>query len=148
MGGEASAVTSLAARRGWAVVIDVDSLMLTATTTHPTCGAVVTFRADLSGYPALPPAWTCHDATGASPRSAYPAAGTRPCLNSSIFHSNPVICAPWNRLAYAEHAGPHGDWGGPANWKNVDTNLTQAQTLPDMLAALHLHLSASPGMQT
>jgi hypothetical protein len=145
--GETAAVTSWAARRGWTVQVDVDALTLTAVTTHPACGVTLTFRAALDGYPALPPAWTCHNAAGESPRSAYPAAGSRPGVSSSIFHANPVICAPWNRLAYAEHSGPHGDWGGQTNWKDVDTNFTRAQTLADMLAALHLHLSASPGMQ-
>jgi hypothetical protein len=35
-----------------------------------------------------------------------------PQANEGFFHSNGLICAPWNRLAYAsENAkGPHSDW--------------------------------------
>jgi hypothetical protein len=59
----------------------------------------------------------------------------------------PCICAPWNRLAYAVHGGPHNDWGTTTDWKQAAATSTQAHTLPDMLSALRLHLQYSPGMQ-
>jgi hypothetical protein len=58
----------------------------------------------------------------------------------------PVLCAPWNRLAYAEVAGPHGDWGATTGWLEV-RNTTQATRIADMLATVDAHLRSSPGRQ-
>jgi hypothetical protein len=55
-----------------------------------------------------------------------------------------MLCAPWNRLAYAEEGGPHGDWGSALGWLNT-RSYTQAQTVADMLAAVESHLRSSPG---
>jgi hypothetical protein len=62
----------------------------------------------------------------------------------SIFHGSGVICAPFNRLAYGEHGGPHGDWGGPLSWLNVRGHV-RATALADMLALIIAHLNYSPG---
>ncbi|MFC0028006.1 hypothetical protein ACFFMM_00510 [Micromonospora chaiyaphumensis] len=67
-------------------------------------------------------------------------------MPGSIFHPNRLICAPWNRLAYAEHGGPHPDWGALTNWKTAGAGYTKADTLADMLSQIHLHLTLSPGM--
>jgi hypothetical protein len=60
----------------------------------------------LDAYRALPPFIEfCHPTTGErGTRRCYPAGGR------GYFHNHPVICAPWNRKAYAAHGGPHGDW--------------------------------------
>ncbi|SFG26973.1 hypothetical protein SAMN02787118_11817 [Streptomyces mirabilis] len=146
MAGETPAVTAWAERHQWRVRVDPDSQTLTAVTTHPATNTLVLFHADLTGYPALPPAWTCRDDQGCSPHDAFPLAGTGPVITGSVFHPNPVICAPWNRLAYSEHSGPHADWGGLTEWKTAAPASTRAHTLADMLNTLRLHLAASPGM--
>jgi hypothetical protein len=64
----------------------------------------------------------------------------------SIFHPNRLICAPWNRLAYGEHGGPHADWGGQTSWTSVGAGYTKGDTLGDMLSQIALHLAVSPGM--
>ena len=114
-----------------------------ATTAEAETAKPVVFHADLTGYPAHPPAWWC----GSSPaeRSGYPAPGTTPGVSGSVFHNQPCICAPWNRLAYAENSGPHNDWTLGA-WKTSGTQYTQAHTVADMLSTLRLHLQHSPGM--
>jgi hypothetical protein len=142
---ETAAITTWAARHGWDVRIDEDGLTLEAGTVHPASQATIVFHADLDGYPALPPAWTCRDSAGEVTPSAFPLPGTRPGVSGSIFHPGLVICAPWNRLAYATHGGPHNDWGDLTGWKTVSGGHSQAHTLPDMLTALALHLSVSPG---
>lgn len=58
-------------------------------------------------YAAEPPAWHWYNPETKQfdqPRDTPKPAG--------FFHSNNVICAPWNRLAYStvDSRGPHGDW--------------------------------------
>ncbi len=94
-------------------------------------------------YRAMPPAWRFLD-----PRTrqdiglpAYPAAGPFPL--GSVLHSNGVICAPWNRLAYADRGGPHSDWNA-ANWQTAAPQHSSARTIPDMLARIRAELTISP----
>lgn len=143
-----AAIIAWAARHHWDVQCDIGGLALVAATRHPRIDATVTFHAALDGFPGIPPAWTCRTRDGQNIRSAYPAAGAAPGIPSSIFHPNGLICAHWNRLAYQVHGGPHPDWGELTNWKTVGPGTAHADTLPDMLALLRLHLIYSPGMQT
>lgn len=142
---ETPAATAWANRHGWNIHTDATGPTLDASTAHPVTGTLIVFHADLSGYPTIPPAWTCQDAQGSAKPSVFPLPGSRPGLPGSIFHPQLVICAPWNRLAYAAHGGPHTDWVDLRGWKTVPGNPTQAHTLADMLATLALHLAASPG---
>lgn len=149
--GELPAIASWADRHGWDVTFDAVALRVAARTKHPaasgpTSGTTVVFHADVAGYPAHPPAWWC----GSSPadRGGYPAPGTAPGVSGSVFHTQPCICAPWNRLAYAAHCGPHSDWQHLGEWKSTGMEYTQAHTLGDMLSTLRLHLQHSPGMMT
>ncbi len=67
----------------------------------------------------------------------------------STFLSNspkaPVICAPFNRLAYAEHDGPHNDWGGSAQWITPKSGSVYAAKIGDMLQVIRRDLNASNG---
>ena len=138
---ESAALLRCASRWGWAIEIDVDDLVIKFRMSHPADGTPLVLDADLTSYRAIPPAWRFVDDSGSSTPDSFPAPGEK-----SIFHSNLVICAPWNRLAYKELGGPHdGDWVGPTNWLNI-TNVTRAVTLPDMAAIVRAHLHASPGM--
>jgi hypothetical protein len=106
----------------------------------------VEFLAHLDDYKALPPAW--HVLVPGTDHDAGPEDFPRPA-GTSIFHSNLVLCAPWNRLAYrsVNPQGPHGDdWGGPEGWLSVSSQWTTAHTLGDMLAAIDVFLQKSPGM--
>lgn len=148
---ELPAVLAWAARRpGWTVAFDDPALHLDVTTIHPAVGAPLLIQADLQGYRAVPPAWRFlySDAAEQATASPFPLAGTHPLIQGSIFHSNRVICAPWNRLAYKENGagGLHDDWGGLANWTTAAAGHTRADTLADMLSQIALHLSVSPGM--
>jgi len=145
--GELPAITAWADRHPlWSVTVEPEARRLTADTPHPVSGTALRITADLDGYPGLPPLWQFVDpATGQSVPQAFPLGGAPPGINGTIFHSNRVICAPWSRLAYGEHGGPHNDWGGLASWKNAAPTYTKADTLADMLDQIALHLSASPG---
>ena len=141
---EVPAAQHWAARHAWAIDVDLDALQLTAITHHPADHCELVLIGEFTGYRAVPPAWRFVDpVTGQVTSNAFPAQGSPPG-RSSIFHSMPVLCAPWNRLAYAEAAGPHGDWGAVAGWLNV-RDTTQAHTIADMLATVDAHLRYSPG---
>jgi hypothetical protein len=133
-----------AARHAWTLEADLEALQLTATTDHPADRAELVLVGKFTGYRAVPPAWRFVDpVTGQPAPRAFPAAGPSP--SGSIFHSSLLLlCAPWNRLAYAGAGGPHGDWGAAVGWLNV-RNYTQAQTIADMLATVEAHLRWSPG---
>lgn len=154
-----------AVRSGWTVSYDPAASRGVACAVHQVMGQMVAFFFDTTGYPAVPPAWWCGPvparptdtawtsvevATVASVKSHYPAAGTggSGAPSGSIFHPQPVICAPWNRLAYGDDGGPHDDWGALTQWRNAGAGSTQAHTIPDMLNTLSLHLRFSPGMSS
>jgi hypothetical protein len=93
-------------------------------------------------YDVLPPVWRFVDPrTGANIGSAaYP----QP-VGSSVLHPNGLVCAPWNRLAYAGEGGPHSDWGVPTAWKTAAPSYTRALTIPDMLDRIAREVRASRG---
>jgi hypothetical protein len=143
-----AAITAWAMRHGWVVAIDRDRLTLAAVTTHPAVGSLLIFHAELDGFPAIPPAWTCRNLDGQTPKSAYPAPPTSGGHVPSIFHTNGLLCAHWNRLAYAALGGIHSNWTDLANWKTTEPGSVRGETFPDMLAAIRTHLASSPGMQS
>jgi hypothetical protein len=102
-------------------------------------------------FPTLPPSWRflhpeSAERIGAAayPSSAEPSArGTVLIINGG--KEGVVICAHFNRLAFAEEGGVHGDWGPLANWQNQPGNYTYANTIADMLARIALEVSDSTG---
>lgn len=146
---ELDAVRAWAGRRNWTVAWQPEHLVLRASTYHPVLCRLLEVVAGCDSYRALPPAWQfVRPGTDEAGRQWFPAPGAGPAPGSgSIFHPNGVICAHWNRLAYAEHGGPHGDWGGPVAWLQVNGgNMALARSLADMLATIDVHLHTSPGM--
>lgn len=98
--------------------------------------------ASFDDYRVLPPAWRfVHPRTGSE---VGPAAYPHP-TGPSIFHPNGLICAHWNRLAYSEVGGPHGDWGGPANWQKPPPGTSVALTVSDMVDRIVREVAASAG---
>jgi hypothetical protein len=144
---ESPAVLAWAARRpGWTVRLDEADLRLTVDTEHPATRTPLRIEADLHGYRAVPPAWRFVDPnTGQATSTVFPQPGTSPALPGSIFHPNHLICAPWNRLAFAELGGPHGDWGALTGWIVSGAGSSHAETLADMLSQIALHLAISTG---
>jgi hypothetical protein len=102
-------------------------------------------------FPTLPPSWRFVDPRNgerigppAYPRSAEPSPrGTPLIINGGA--EGIVICAHFNRLAFAEEGGVHGDWGPLANWQNQASGYTYANTVADMLARIAVEVSDSIG---
>jgi len=100
----------------------------------------------LDGYKALPPAWNFFDSEWKqSGKPYFPAAASLPTGLSSIFLTNPIVCAPFNRLSYQQHGGPHSDWGGAEQWLRAGAGHVHAETLADMLAVIARDMSYSNG---
>jgi len=141
---ELDAARVWAARHDWILSWEAETLLLRLATYHRPAQRLVELLAKTDGYRALPPAWMfVRPGTEEANAAVFPAAGNMPGIGS-IFHGSGVICAPWNRLAYTEHGGPHDNWSGPEAWLQVPEG-TIAHTIPDMLAIIDAHLRASAG---
>jgi hypothetical protein len=124
-----------------------ESLEVRVTLTQPETNEPFYLRGRFDDYRQLAPAWVFTDAGwAAEPRpQLFPRPGQSP-YGASVLHSASVICAPFNRLAYKEHRGPHDDWGGPANWLTAGrANEVTARHLGDMLQAIFRDLMYSRG---
>jgi hypothetical protein len=104
-------------------------------------------RGRFDNYRALAPEWTFTDETWVSVGrlTDFPRPITQPPPpTASIFlnfQSRGVICAPFNRLAYASGSGPHQDWGGPEQWLEASNKASaarqvRADTVGDMLQVI------------
>jgi hypothetical protein len=102
-------------------------------------------RADLDEYDVLPPSWRFLDPRNGAAigTPAYP----QPTPNS-VFHTNGLICAPWNRLAYQSEGGVHTDWSLGSGWKTSAPTHTRAATIPDMLDRIFRDMTRSRGRMT
>lgn len=147
---EMPGIQAYATRRGWSVEWNPETLRLIFLGKHPCDNTPMRVVAAVDGYRALPPAWTFAPPEGQPVGGSFFPQGGSPPAMSSIFHQcHKVICAHFNRLAYSDHGGPHGDWRGPANWlEQKGKGHVYAERLADMFAVILVHLRASKGMST
>jgi len=137
---ELDAAWGWAARHDWTLQWDSEHLMLRGATYHPRVKQLIEVTADADGYRAVPPAWRF-----VRPGSDDLGPEWFPQLTLNVMcDGSPVLCAPWNRLAYRENGGPHENWSG-GSWLQV-TEGTVAHTIPDMLGLIDAHLQSSGGM--
>lgn len=138
--------------RQWALRAGVEltwrreTLELRAVFRQRSSGELFYLLGNLEGYKAVPPAWEFYGEEGGSPgaKRNYPARAIIDGVGS-IFHPKPVICAPFNRLAYQAHGGPHKNWGNPEQWLKAATGHAHADTLADMLALIARDMNHSNG---
>jgi len=142
---ELEGARSWATRHGMEIGWLPEDLQIRVTYLQPERKVPYFLRGTLRDYRVLPPEWTFTDEnwqTSGRPRD-FPK-GVATTFGPSIFimhGQTTVICVPFNRLAYADHAGPHGDWGGPANWLNAGAAHIHADTIGDMLQAIYRDFS-------
>ena len=138
---ELEAAFAWAGRHNWSLLWEPDQLRVRAATFHPHCGRLLEIRGEFDSYKALPPEWRfVSPNSGEEGAHFFPKAGDR-----SVFHPNLVICAPWNRLAYAGYSGLHPEWD-LTGWASIGGDISQARTLGEMLSAIDVNLHGSPGM--
>ena len=120
-----------------------ERLELRATLVQPETEEYFFLRGTFDDYRAIAPAWTFTDdkwEVNGGPLH-YPKVTTPPHGSPMFIGAGPsgaVVCVPFNRLAYAQHGGPHqvADWGGPSNWLNAGPAYVHAETIADMLQAI------------
>ncbi len=124
-------------RKGISFIWLPKDLLIRITMVQPSTEESFFLQGDIKKYKAVPPAWTFRnsDWCGEFEKKNYPAPSQTP-WGSSIFHGKPVLCTPFNRLAYGENNGPHSDWGGATNWLSAGGNHIKAYTIGDMLQAI------------
>jgi hypothetical protein len=61
-----------------------------------------------------------------------------------VFHPMPCVCARYNRKAYSERGGPHGDWR-LVDWQLPTGNGVAVDSIVMMLSDLHSKIAASSG---
>lgn len=135
-----AAILVAAKKHGVVIEHDIDELVIRFFVDGPGANGTLErylVSAAFDGYRQVPPDWQfLHPVTEqAVGVSAYPAPA--PGV-TSIFHGNGLVCAPWSRRAYGgEFQGPHaGDWGAPSNWQVPRPQVTQADTMADMVDRL------------
>jgi hypothetical protein len=142
---ELKGASSWAARHGVEIDWLPQDLKLRVTLLQPETKAHFFLRGTFRDYRAFPPGWTFsaeNSETAGRPVDFPKGVATRFGASIFIMHNQTaVICVPFNRLAYADQGGPHGDWGGPANWLNAGTSQIHAATIGDMLQAIHRDFS-------
>jgi hypothetical protein len=114
--------------KGWDPKWDPAAMRLTVRLTSAIDREVYGLELMLDDYRSRPPFFEfVHPTTGErGVARCYPKGGR------GYFHTNPVICAPWNRKAYAAHGGPHSDWA-MENWATYRPHHTH---LGDMLVLI------------
>jgi hypothetical protein len=67
-----------------------------------------------------------------------------PGLYPNGFHPTPCVCMRYNRKAYSEKGGPHGDWR-LIDWQLPTANGIGIDTLAMIVSDLHSKISSSHG---
>lgn len=123
-----------------------EALELRAVLVQPSTGSEFYLRGRFDNYRELPPEWAfCSPDWRKRGKQYFPARPSRTPFGSPILHSNGLICAHFNRLAYKSHGGPHADWGGPAQWITSDDRYAYADVIGDMLQVIKRDFDHSTG---
>lgn len=91
---------------------------------------------ECSDYPLYPPTieFVNKDRTQRGTRNLYPQG----------FHTTPCVCMRYNRKAYSERGGPHGDWR-LLDWRLPSGNAIGINSLVLMVSDLHSKIRHGSG---
>ncbi len=136
-------------RHGVYLKWDPDKLEIHVAMEQPSTGDMFYLLGRFDNYREEPPEWLfCDERWARIVEKKYFPQPQSVSIGSTFLSSGPkapVICAPFNRLAYAEHDGPHNDWGGSAQWITPKGNSVYAAVIGDMLQVIRRDLIASKG---
>lgn len=148
---EIAAAQAWAHRRHLRLEYDEEALRLRLALEGPG-GEPYLLVGEFEDYPTLPPTWRfVHPGSGEpvgpaafpAPANPYPR-GSALLLDGGS--EGVLICAHFNRLAYTEEGGPHGDWGPLAHWRNRGASqYVYAERVAEMLARIELDVADSCG---
>lgn len=146
---EVAESSAWAQRHGYALDWRPETLTLRTTLTQPQTGERFYLQGIFADYRALPPLWDFMDADwqAGGKLANFPKMEGSP-FGGSLFinhQDHGVICAPFSRLAYQAHDGPHVDWGVPADWLTAGGSHVRAVHLGDMLQAIRRDFVGSKG---
>lgn len=146
---ELPAAHAWAERRGSPLVWVPEDLELRVTMTQPETGELFYLRGRVDEYRELPPTWTFTDAKWIAAPSPplFPKISNTP-YGSPLFITStqgPVICAPFNRLAYSAYGGPHGEWTLAAWLAAGQVGQVRADCIGDMLSIISRDFMLSRG---
>ena len=117
-----------------------DALILRVVLVQTTTKDEYFLQGSFDQYKELPPVWEWQDESwteSSSPRLSPERRDTPFGASMFLPHRNEaIICAPFNRLAFDSHGGPHRDWGDPAQWRTPRDRWVHAVTIGDMLQAI------------
>lgn len=153
---EIRAAQAWAERHGISFTWLPESLEARVNLAQPKTGATFHLRGRFPDYRAFAPEWLFTDSTWSmSDRLVDAPEPVQTPYGASIFLSykgRAIICAPFNRLAYACEGGPHGDWKGPSEWMDAGRNkagqeqkIVRGDTVGDMLQAIYRDFSFTEG---
>ena len=148
-----------AERRGFSCVWNPEALELRTVLHQPRDATEFYLRARFDNYRAFAPEWTFSDSNWSRVGELWdfpkPIINPAPPTGSTIlqFNQRAVICAPFNRLAYASYSGPHQDWSGPEQWmaasvKTSANGQVRADTVGDMLQVIYRDFVRTQGRMT
>lgn len=149
---EISAARAWAQRRGLTLNYEEEQIPLLRIAMQGPGGERYLLGGEFEDYPTLPPSWRFLDPRDGEQigPAAFPAPAKPYTRGSPLVldggSEGVVLCAHFNRLAYSEEGGPHGDWGGLANWRNPGTTgYAFAERVAEMLARIELDVADSVG---
>lgn len=151
---EVLAATAWADRHSLPLTFDAEALRIEVLMAGPSADGTVGAQnyllvGELDSFPAIAPAWTfLHPETRETGAHAFPMVPSSQFGPGLFIQGGPtgwLICAPFNRLAYAEHQGVHGDWGGATTWKTPRSPYTAVTTIGGMLDRIWREVLQSTG---
>ncbi len=130
---ELQAAQAAASAFGWIIKFAQDELSFTVELKSSVDNEVYILELNCTDYKELPPHIEFILPTGEHRvPSAYPES------TDSFFHSNLLICYPFNRGAYGTYSGPHQDWQ-MSGWQAL---CPEASTLGDILLSIQHRLNS------
>lgn len=146
---ELEGVRAWAERHGVPIEWHPETFELRLVLTQPSSGELFYLRGRFDDYPEVAPAWTfCSPEWADEGKRFFPARASGPARMGTVMHPNGVICAPFNRLAYAAHGGPHKNWGGPAQWITPKRKAVFATKIGDMVQRIMHDVRRGDGRMT
>ena len=128
----------------------IDNLILRVSFIQPKTGDRFFLQGTFDNYKIWPPMWDWFDETWSDNEGKHLSPARASITRPMFFEDDPrdkgIICAPFSRLTYGMHGGPHSDWRTLEDWnKYKHPKIMHADTIGDMLQLIQYDLVHSAG---